>query len=241
MRRALLIGACLLAGAVAAPASAGAATVTTMVVGKERTLLEAEEVRTAKKRRVKVGRRRCTIAGATPLGVLARLRLSLRVRDYGRCGRRPRNAGSLFVTRIGPDRNRGRDGWVYKLGRRSGSAGAADPSGAFGTGRRLRDGDRLLWFWCDMQASLGCQRTLEAAPDRDAVAPGELVRVTVRGFDDYGRGVPVAGATVRLGAAVAVTGPDGVATVPVAGTGRLPLTATADGMVPSFPEEVRAG
>jgi len=236
MRRALTLACAVLA---LAPASAPAATVTTMVVGRERTLRDAREVRLEEKR-VAVAGRRCTVARGTPLAVLASLRLSLKLRDYGSCGRRARDAGGLFVTRVGSERNRGRDGWVYKTGRRSGSGGAADVAGPFGTGRRLRDGERLLWFWCDMQRSGSCQRTLEAVPDRTAAAPGETVRVTVRGYDDAGRGVPVAGATVRLGSASAPTGPDGVAAVPVAGAGRLQLHATAPGMVRSFPREVRA-
>jgi hypothetical protein len=240
MRRALALACAAAALAVAAPAAAPAATVTTMVVGKERVLRSAAEVRLAQ-RRVKVGGRRCTVARGTPLAVLASLRLPLRLRDYGACGRRAGDAGGLFVTRVGSERNRGRDGWVYKVGRRVGTGGAGDASGPFGTGRRLRDGDRLLWFFCDTQASGGCQRTLEAVPDRTAAAPGESVRVTVRGFDDAGRGVLVAGATVRLGAASAVTGVDGVATLRVGGGGRLGLVATAPGMVRSFPGEVRAG
>ncbi len=65
--------------------------------------------------------------------------------------------------------------------------------------------------------------------------------MTVRGYDDSGRGVPVAGATVTLGDAVAVTGADGRASVPVLGPGRLRLTAEADGMVRAFPVGVRAG
>jgi hypothetical protein len=242
MKRALPIATAPAAAVVAAaPATAAAARVTTMVVGKERVLRDATDARLVSKRRVKVGRRRCTVAGATPLAALAGLKLTLRIRDYGSCGRRARDAGSLFVTRVGPDRNRGVNGWVYKLDRRAGSAGAADPSGAFGTGRRLRDGDRLLWFWCDLQLSGSCQRTLEAVPDRTVATPGETVSVTVRGYDDRGRGVKVAGASVRLGSASAVTDADGVATLVVADSGRLPLVATAAGMVRSFPGQVRAG
>ena len=237
MRRALILG-CALALLAAAPAPA--AKVTTMVVGKERVLRDAKEVR-LKERRVKVGRRRCTVARGTPLAVLASLRLSYRVRDYGSCGRRTRDSGGLFVTRIGSERNRGQDGWVYKTGRRTGSGGAGDKAGPFGTGRRLRGGDRLLWFWCDKQSSGSCQRTLEAKPDRTTAAPGETVNVTVRGYDDFGRGVRVAGATVTLGSATALSGPDGVATLPVAETGRLELEATAAGMVRAFPGEVRSG
>jgi hypothetical protein len=105
----------------------------------------------------------------------------------------------------------------------------------------LRNGDRLLWFYCHMQASGGCQRTLEAVPDRTTAAPGEAVRVTVRGYDDQGRGVPIEGATVQLGGASATTGADGVATVTVPAAGRLRLTATKAGTVRAFPGEVRAG
>jgi hypothetical protein len=231
--RALVLTAALL---LALPASAGAANVATMVVGKTRVLHDSKTVRIVEKRRVKVGHRRCTVSGATPLGALAALRLTMRLRDYGSCGRRPLDAAGLFVTRLGPDRNRGQDGWVYKVGRRTPGTGAADPSG-----RRLRGGDRLLWFYCRMQSSGGCQRTLEAVPDRTRAAPGESVRVTVRGYDDQGRGLPIAGATVLLGSATASTGGDGVAVVTVPSAGRLPLVASKAGLVRSFPREVRAG
>jgi hypothetical protein len=164
----------------------------------------------------------------------------VRIRDYGSCGRRPRDASGLFVTRIAGERNRGQDGWVYKVGRRAGTGGAADTAGPFGTSRRLRARDRLLWFWCEMQRTGGCQRTLAASPDRRTAAPGETIAVTVRGYDDNGRGIPVAGATVTLGDAVAVTDADGRATVAVLAPGRLRLTAEAGGMVRSFPEAIRA-
>jgi hypothetical protein len=92
-----------------------------------------------------------------------------------------------------------------------------------------------------MQQSGGCQRTLEAKPDRTAAAPGDTIAVTVRGYDDNGRGVPVERATVRLGTATALTGADGVANVGVPGPGRPALTAEAPGMVRSFPVAVAAG
>jgi hypothetical protein len=231
--RALVVG---VAALLAAPVAAHAATVETMVVGKTRTLQEAKGVRIVAERRVRVGGHRCTVAGATPLGALAALRPTIRLHDYGSCGPRSVDAAGLFVTRLGPDRNRGRDGWVYKLGRRTPGTGAADLSG-----RRLRGGDRLLWFYCRMQSSGGCQRTLEAVPDRTTAAPGEPLRVTVRGYDDNGRGIAVAGATVALGSATAQTGADGVATVTVPAAGRLRLTASKAGAVRSFPREVRAG
>ena len=233
MRRLLLIAAALL---VVAPQAAQAATVTTMVVGKERVLRAAKPVKLADTRRVKVGSRRCTVSGRTPLGVLAATSLAIRLRDYGSCGSRPADAASLFVTRIAGDRNRGQDGWVYKVGRKVSSAGAGDRSG-----RRLRAGDRLLWFFCRTTRAGGCQRTLEATPDRTAAAPGETVRVTVRGYDDQGRGVAVPGATVTLGTATATTDAAGVAQVTVPAAGRLALGATRAGMVAAFPREVRAG
>jgi hypothetical protein len=227
--RALLIAAALV---LVLPVAASAATVTTMVVGETQTLRDAKRVKLVKTRKVTVGRHRCTVSGKTALGALAALRMTVRLHDYGSCGRRPADAASLFVKRIGPDRNRGQDGWVYKIGRRSPSSGAADTSG-----RRLRGGDRVLWFWCHAQADGGCQRTLEAVPDRTTAAPGETLRVTVRGYDNEGHGVLVEGATVRLGSARAVTGADGVATITVTGPGR--LTAAKDGAVRSFPVAVR--
>jgi hypothetical protein len=234
MRRVgLLVSAALL---LAAPQAAQAASVTTMVAGKDRVLRSAKPVKLADTRRVKVGSRRCTVSGRTPLGLLAATSLAIRVRDYGSCGRRPADAASLFVTRIGSDRNRGQDGWVYKVGRKVSSAGAGDRSG-----RRLRAGDRLLWFYCRAQRTGGCQRTLEATPDRASAAPGETVGVTVRGYDDQGRGIAVAGATVTLGSATATTDAAGVAQVVVPSAGRLTLGASRAGMVAAFPGVVRAG
>ena len=233
MRRALGTAIAVL---MAAPAVAPAASVELMVAGKRSVLRAAKPVELVDARRVKVGSRRCTVAGATPLGVLAATSLALRVRDYGSCGRRPADAASLFVTRIGHARNRGQDGWVYKAGRRVSSAGAGDRSGG-----RLRGGDRLLWFYCRTQRGGGCQRTLEVTPDRETAAPGEAIRVTVRGYDDQGRGVAVSGATVRVGSASATTDAGGVAELAVPASGRLAVTATRAGMVPAFPEEIRAG
>jgi hypothetical protein len=219
----------LLLGVAAAPAPA-APKVTTMVVGKSRVLAGPKTV-TAKAARVKVGKRRCAIGRATPLAALARLGLKLRFKDYGACGRRAADAGGLFVRGIGPDRNRGQNGWVYKLGRKVPSTGAADT-----TAKRLHGGAHVLWFYCRMQRSGGCQRTLEAAPDGPAT-PGQPLRVTVRGYDDNGRGKPVAGATVTLGDATAQTGADGVATL-TAPAGPARLSAVASGMVPAFPRTV---
>jgi hypothetical protein len=63
--------------------------------------------------------------------------------------------------------------------------------------------------------------------------------VTVRGYDDLGKGVAVAGATVRLGSATALTGPDGVAILTIVDGGA--LRAEKPGMVRAFPREVAVG
>jgi hypothetical protein len=224
----------------AVPAGASAASVELLVVGKTRVLREAAPVR-LKARSVRVGRHRCAVRKATPLSVLAGTRLALRLRDYGSCGRSPADAGSLYVRKVGPDRARGSRGWVYKLGHRAGTTGAADPSGPFGTGKRLRGG-RLLWFWCEQNRTGGCRRTLELRPDASTVAPGAPLRFSVRGYDDNGRGVAVAGALVRLGSASALTGPDGAAVLTAPATpGALRATVEHKGTVRSFPERVVVG
>ena len=231
----------LLAGAaLAAPAAADArGRVDVMVVGRAGVLVPAERV-TLKPRTVAVAGHRCVIGGRTPLAALAATGLAFRLYDYGACSRRPRDAGSLYVRRIGTEGARGSDGWVYKVGRRSGSGGAADPAGPFGTGRRLRPGQRVLWFWCVKDRRDACQRTLETS-SAGSVAPGAPLAVTVRGHDEQGEGVPVAGATVTLGGASAVTGADGVATVTAPAAGRAVLAASKPGLVQAFPRRIRVG
>ena len=239
MRRLAVIVATLAVAAPAAPASA--ARVQVMVVGKDRVLRGPKSV-TLKKRTVKVGHRRCRVGAATPLSVLAATHLTLRFRDYGRCGKRPQDASALYVTSVAGRREHGSGGWVYKVGRRAGTTAAGDLSGPFGTGRRIHGGQRITWFWCELQQSGSCQRTLEIRPERSTVQPGEALRVTVRGFNDQGTGVRVSGATVRLGSATATTGVDGIATLQVPDTpGTLKLQAKRAGMVRAFPREVKIG
>jgi hypothetical protein len=239
VRRIALI---VLAGAVlAAPAAAGArGQVDVMVVGKSRVLVPAKHV-PLKKRFAGIDGKRCALGRATPLSALAGTGASFRLVDYGACSRRPRDAGSLYVRQIGPDRAKGRDGWVYKVGRRSGSAGAADPAGPFGTGRVLRRGQQVLWFWCVKDAADSCQRTLETS-SAGSVGPGAPLAVTVRGYDESGKGVAVEGATVTLGDATAVTGAGGVATVTAPGAaGHYAVQASKPGLVLSFPRKVTVG
>jgi hypothetical protein len=227
--------------AVAAPAPASAAGVHVMVVGKDRVLRAPKDVK-LKGRAVKVGHRRCRVGAATPLSVLAAAHLKLAFRDYGHCGKRPADASGLYVTAVAGEREKGHGGWVYKVGRRAGTTAAGDLSGPFGTGRRIHNGQRITWFWCELQQSGSCQRTLEVRPARTTVAAGEALRVTVRGYDDQGKGVVVAGATVRLGSATATTGADGAATLTVpAASGTLRLQAARAGMLRAFPREVTVG
>lgn len=219
-----------------APAARGGAAhvVDVLVVGRSGVV--AGPVRAAARaRRVAAGRRGCAVGAGTPLAaLLAAVRVPVRLRDYGACGARPADGGGLFVTAVGPDANRGQDGWVYKVGRRVGTTGAADPAGPFGTGRALAAGARVTWFYCRMRAG-GCQRTLGVSAPSQAVAGGPL-RVVVRGYDDQGRGRPVVGAAVAAGGATAVTGAGGAAVITApAGAARAIVTATAPGAVPGFP------
>ncbi|HEY3019081.1 MAG TPA: hypothetical protein VGJ32_02770 [Solirubrobacteraceae bacterium] len=176
----------------------------------------------------------CRVPAATPLAVLD---------AFDRAGGPPFRArgecSALYVFQIGRDRARGRAGWVYKVGHRLGTTAAADPSGPFGTGRRLRGGQRVLWFWC--VAARRCQRTLEVVRPPRRVPAGRGVRVTVRAYDDNGRGVRAGGVRVALGRTTAVTGADGTAVLMARGHGRQTLRAARRGLVPAFPEPVVVG
>lgn len=239
-----LLGVAVLGLVSLAPAGAGAASaplVDVFVVGRTEVLRESAQVR-ARAASVRVAGRTCRVADGTPLAALEALRVrggpAYTLRDYGSCSRRVADAGGLFVTKLGPDRNRGRDGWVYKVGRKVGSTSAGDASGPFGRGRRLRAKDAVTWFWCVSQSAGGCQRTLEVSGAR-TVGPGASLSITVRGFDDQGGGRRVAGASVSFAGSAALTGPDGKATVaaPAAG-GSYTVTAAKSGLVRSRPLEV---
>ena len=190
---------------------------------------------TARATLASVGGRRCAVGQGTPLAALLRSGVGpLRLRDYGECSRRTADSAGLFVTTIRRDRNRGQNGWVYKVADRVGTAGAADPAGPFGRGR-LRTGARVTWFYCRMSArSASCQRTLGVK----AAALGEgMVRVTVRAYDDRGRSRLQPGATVHAGDLTATTDSDGTATLRLP-PGRAMVWASARGLVRSFEEAV---
>jgi hypothetical protein len=178
----------------------------------------------------KVGGKRCAIAAATPLAALVHSGIGpLSLRDYGSCSKRAADGGSLFVSAIGSDRNKGSDGWVYKAGNVLGTAGAADPAGPFGRGR-LRAGARVTWFWCHVTTrDKGCPHTLVVSVTS---AAGSLT-VKVRRYDDRGKGLAAGGATVHAGKANATTGADGIARLSVP-AGRYSVFADQPTRIRSF-------
>jgi hypothetical protein len=229
MRRLLIPALAVLAAAGGAVPAHGAPQVRQLVVFKSGEAVQktAGTAQTS----VRVGGRRCAVGGGTALAALVRSRVGrLRLRDFGACSSRPRDAAGLLVTGIRSDRNRGQRGWVYKVGRRAATTGAADMSGPFGTGR-LRAGRRVTWFYC-LRAG-DCQRTLEV---RATVTSGS-VTATVRGYDDAGDGAPVEGATVTAGGVTGITAADGRVQLALpSGTHR--VVARKDGLVRSFAERV---
>ena len=219
--RALFVAALL--ALVAAPVAEGAGPrVRAMVVGKSGAVVAG-----VKSVRLDAFRhRRCRIGAALPLGVLHELRLSWRAR--GGCE-------SLYVFQIGGSRARGQEGWVYKVGTRSGTAAASDPTGPFGNGR-IRGGAEVVWFWC--RRALRCQRSLKVTGER-RVRVGRELRVRVRGYDDFGRSRVVRGARVAVGRARARTNRRGLATIRMSRRGLFRLRASKRGLVPAFPIGIR--
>jgi hypothetical protein len=229
-------------GAVAGTRASRGPTVQTMIVGRGGAILSHARTVTAAATTVRVGGRSCAVAAGTPLAALLAVRRAggpgFAVRDYGRCGSSPANSAQLFVYSLGSESNRGQNGWEYKVDRVSGSTGAGDPSGPRGDGRRIRSGARVLWFWCNAIGG-GCQRTLDVSPASTTVARGARLGVTVTGYDNEGRGAPVAAAIATLGPDFASTASNGVATlIAPSSPGSYTLTATRPGLVPSFPETI---
>lgn len=245
--RALLIGAVLAATTALIPASAGArastaaATVRIMVVGAGNVVLSSARSVSSAAVSVRVGGRSCGVAGGTPLAALAQLHLAggpaFAIRDYGHCTSSPGASGQLFVYSFDGETNHGQNGWEYKVADTGGTTGAGDPSGAQGDGRLLAPGAQVLWFWCQAFAG-GCQRNL-ALSAASSAARGAALRVRVTGYDNYGRGAPMAGARVTLGGASATTGGAGVVTLRTPSrAGTYALAASRPGSVPAFPQTV---
>jgi hypothetical protein len=239
---ALALTATVSVNALPARSSSAGPAVTSMVVGTGGTVLSAARTVTASATTVHVGSKSCAVAAGTPLAVLAAVRRAggpgYALRDYGRCGSSTVNSGQLFVYSVAGERNHGQSGWEYEVDHVSGSTGAGDPSGPRGDGRRLRSGSRVLWFWCNASSG-GCQRQLDLSPSATTVSRGSRLTVTVSGYDNEGRGAPVAGAIASLGFDFASTDSSGRATlIAPSMPGRYALGASRSGLVPSFPETI---
>ena len=107
--------------------------------------------------------------------------------------------------RLGPDRNRGQNGWVYKVGRRAGSNGAADTAGPFGNGAAARRRPAAVVLLPPGREGLPAHAGGQARPDRRRRrrdAAGDRARLRRPGQGRGGRGR----ARSRLGSASAVTG-----------------------------------
>ncbi len=230
-RRAAVVAAAVLgAGAGTVPAAAVAAPprVEALVVTRDGGIAAAGPVRVPAAT-IGTGDRRCRAGEGTPLAALAALR-----RVGGPSFRVTGDCGSLYVSRIGRQGETRFGGWVYKVGRRLPSVGAADPSA------RVRSGARVTWFFCERAGA--CQRTLEVRPAARRVAPGAELTVRVGAYDDRGRGVAAAGVQVAFGDTVATTGRDGRAVLRApARSGRQAVTARARGLVTAAPVEVVVG
>ena len=231
------IAAAAVAALVAAAPPAGAATypkVTQLVVFEDGTSIQKSA--STKATTIRVGGRECTTGSRTALAALVRIKPpKLRLRDYGSCSKRARDGAGLFVRGIGADVNKGFDGWVYKVGQKLATAGAADPSGPFGRGL-LKDRQRITWFYCRLVAA-SCERTLVATPE---VTGAGQVKVTVRAYNDRGKSVLASGAKVISGTTTAETGVDGSVVISLPpGTHR--IHAERSGEIRSFAEEVDVG
>ncbi len=234
MRRAALIVGLMAVGVgspTAAPPSAAQAAppeVSQLIVFRDGSA-QAKTVST-RATKVKVAGRRCAVGDRTPLAALVRSKPGkLKLHDFGSCSRRASDGAGLFVRSIRGDTNRGQNGWVYKVGRRAATAGAADLGGPFGRGL-LKARQRVTWFYCRMRDG-GCQRTLEL---KLRTQPGELT-ATVRAYDDDGEGVPATGATVSAGGQTATTDASGVARLALP-AGSYTAVAAKPGLVRSFAE-----
>lgn len=221
-------------GAVPASAQKGVPRIDQMVVFRSGAVVTKRVL--ARRTTATVGRRECAVAAATPLAALLRIdRGPIAYHDYGSCSRKPADSSGLFVKAIRDERNRNQDGWVYKVGRKLATAGAADPAGPFGNGR-LRGGDQVVWFYCRQLTTGSCQRSLEI----ETAVEGRELSVTVTGYDDAGDGAAAAGATVRVGTQRAVTDADGKAKLTL-GRGSHVVHAAKRGAIRSFGKRVTVG
>jgi hypothetical protein len=220
------------AGAAGASPSATAAAVPrvdAMVVDKSGDVFGPRPV-AASRTRVRASGKRCRVGQGLPLSALA---AAHRAGGPGFRNRGP--CDSIYVFQVGSDREAGRGGWVYKVDQRLGTVGAADPTGPFGDGRRLRTGQRVLWYWCNVGGR--CQRTLGVRLSTRITTRGTRFRVRALAYDDNGRGRHQRGVQVSIAGSSATTGPDGLATLTAPRRpGAYRVAARATGLIPAFPE-----
>ena len=132
----------------------------------------------------------------------------------------PRDGGGLFVESIRGDANRGQNGWVYKVGRRAATAGAADPGGPVRARPAARGPARHLVLLPPARRRLPAHARAEA-PRRGGRAAGDGARLRRRG---QGRGRRGRDGRARAGES-AQTDASGSARLSPAG-GQLPVVAT---------------
>ncbi|CAB4862792.1 MAG: hypothetical protein F2799_01365 [Actinobacteria bacterium] len=156
-------------------------------------------------------KRRCQVAQGTPLAALKGTGVVFHLKDFGRCSMNTSASAGLFLDKLVNTTNTGTSGWTFKVNNRAGTAGAADPSGPFGSGP-LTTGDKVIWFWCVFDANWACQRNLVLVAPTTA-ATGSSISVSVRAYDDAGTWVPAVGARVSLGTAKVVTGQSGTVAI----------------------------
>ncbi len=215
-----------------------------MIVGKNgRVLLPARSV-TVAPATIHVEGHSCVVPAGTPLAALADLarqhvHAPFALHAYSPCDTNPASAEGLFVTTVdgvhqSAAESKTYNGWVYKVGNRSGTAGAGSEQGPFGNGRKLTNGQDVMWFWCVYHGEV-CASTLGVAPARTRVAAGSKLAVRVYSYDEKGKAKSAAGATITLGneSAVAASGGSAKIDVPLR-PGRYRLSAHERGLVTAF-------
>jgi len=136
---------------------------------------------------------------------------------------------SSFTTRIGPDASPPTldPAFRLKVNNAAASVGADDVT--------LKAGDVVTWAFVPF-AEFGA-RELDLTVPGDKFTQGQTFTVSVRSFDNAGTGIPAAGATVRYGDQTATVDTGGKVTLLATGVGVKQVSATRPGEVRS---QVRA-
>ena len=167
--------------------------------------------------------RRIRVPGPTALGILDSAQEG--DRDLRPVQVSDRFAFGLFVCGIDGWLGTAQAFWVYKVNHVSPDVGAAD--------RRLRNGDRVLWYFVNTASGINTGDELElVAPAR--VRPGQSFPVTVFAYTRAGARTPAAGASVGG----AVTDANGRAVITAGAARRLVLRAARGSDVASAPTPV---